>query len=464
MSSSMDMDSSSTNEESSEADLNNPSREEFEFPLSHSGSLSSLSKRLDELIISYESLHKAWPVSEPVQEEVPVPVLIPSLVENKLSMKERGEVLDQRAADNEVQAIKERFSKLLLGEDMSGSGKGVSSAVAISNAITNLYATVFGNCHKLEPIQTEKKNMWKREMDCILSVCEYIVEFFPSSQSLPDGTKLEVMATRPRSDISISLPALEKLDTMLLDMMDSFEKTEFWYIDEKKKQSLHSSEGSRPSVHRNTEKWWLPVPGVPGSGLSEETRKDLKKKRDLASQIHKAALAINSTILTEMEIPESYTQALPKSGRACVGDTIYRYMSTLDRFSPDYLLDCLEISSEHEALAVADRVEAAMHVWHRKARGNKSRPSIDRIKDLMDVRYKNVVLGKRAESLLFCVKQRFPGLRQSRADTSKIQHNKDVGQAILESYSRVLESLAYTIVSLIDDVLFTDGSSEKQRS
>lgn len=34
--------------------------------------------------------------------------------------------------------IKERFSKLLLGEDMSGGGKGVSSALALSNAITNL--------------------------------------------------------------------------------------------------------------------------------------------------------------------------------------------------------------------------------------------------------------------------------------------------------------------------------------
>lgn len=39
----------------------------------------------------------------------------------------------------ELQLMKERFSKLLLGEDMSGGGKGVSTAVAISNAITNLY-------------------------------------------------------------------------------------------------------------------------------------------------------------------------------------------------------------------------------------------------------------------------------------------------------------------------------------
>lgn len=34
--------------------------------------------------------------------------------------------------------MRERFSKLLLGEDMSGCGNGVCTALAISNAITNL--------------------------------------------------------------------------------------------------------------------------------------------------------------------------------------------------------------------------------------------------------------------------------------------------------------------------------------
>ena len=39
--------------------------------------------------------------------------------------------------------MKERFSKLLLGEDMSGHGKGVSSALTLSNAITNLAGFFF---------------------------------------------------------------------------------------------------------------------------------------------------------------------------------------------------------------------------------------------------------------------------------------------------------------------------------
>lgn len=44
--------------------------------------------------------------------------------------------MDEFVSDTEM--MKERFAKLLLGEDMSGGGKGVSSALALSNAITNL--------------------------------------------------------------------------------------------------------------------------------------------------------------------------------------------------------------------------------------------------------------------------------------------------------------------------------------
>ncbi len=42
------------------------------------------------------------------------------------------------AAVAEVELMKERFAKLLLGDDMSGGAKGVCTALAISNAITNL--------------------------------------------------------------------------------------------------------------------------------------------------------------------------------------------------------------------------------------------------------------------------------------------------------------------------------------
>ncbi|XP_062099488.1 rop guanine nucleotide exchange factor 3-like [Humulus lupulus] len=124
--------------------------------------------------------------------------------------------------------MKERFAKLLLGEDMSRSGKGVCTAITISNSIANLYATVFGQNLRLEPLNSEKRAKWKREMDCLLSVCDCIVEFIPTtSQNLRDGTALEIMTSRPRADIYINLPALRKLDTMLIEILDSFQDREF---------------------------------------------------------------------------------------------------------------------------------------------------------------------------------------------------------------------------------------------
>ncbi|PWA40307.1 PRONE domain-containing protein [Artemisia annua] len=63
---------------------------------------------------------------------------------------------------------------------------------------------------------------------------------------------------------------------------------------------------------------------------------------------------------------------------------------------------------------------------------------------------------ERAETILLLIKQRFPGLPQSLLDINKIESNKDVGHAVLESYSRVLESLANTVMNRIEDVLSAD--------
>ncbi|KAL8161894.1 hypothetical protein V2J09_013383 [Rumex salicifolius] len=363
---------------------------------------------------------------------------------------------------SEMEMMKERFAKLLLGEDMSGSGKGVCTALAISNAITNLCATIFGQLWRLEPLVMEKKSMWKREMEWLLSVSDHIVELMPSWQNFADGTKLEVMTCRPRSDIFINLPALRKLDNLLLDILDSFKGTEFWYVDQGILASnCDGSTSFRKTLKRQEEKWWLPVPRVPPGGLHENSRKQLDHRRECANQILKAAVAINSTVLAEMDVPDSFFETLPKNGRACLGDMIYRYI-TSDRFSPECLLDCVDLSSEHVALEIANRVESAIYVWQRRVwhvtnpSRSTTKSSWEMVKDLMVDGDKREVLAERAERLLLSLKQRCPGLTQTTLDTSKIQFNKDVGKSILESYSRVLESLAFNIVARIDDVLYVD--------
>eukprot|EP01018_Ginkgo_biloba_P034407 Gb_14425 [translate_table: standard] len=411
----------------------------------------------------------------------------------------------------EVEMMKERFSKLLLGEDMSGGGKGVCTALAISNAITNLSATIFGQLWRLEPLAAEKKLMWRREMEWFLCVSDYIVELIPACQNFPDGSSLEVMVSRPRSDLYINLPALRKLDTMLLEALDSFRDTEFWYVDQGVLAPDTDGCGQlRRPPQRQEDKWWLPIPRVPPCGLSDNARKCLQHQRECTNQILKAAIAINSNILSEMEVPEIYMEALPKNGKASLGDIIYRYI-TAEQFSPDCLLDCLDLSSEHHTLEIANRIEAAIHVWRRKLHGkyahnvkeNKSstKSSWGIVKDFMVDVEKRELLADRAESLLLSLKQRFPGLSQTVLDMSKIQYNKskmlaetfvtieqallrhltnflradpachsdglslqDVGQSILESYSRVLESLAFNIIARIDDLLYVDDLTKNSDS
>ncbi|CAA7061791.1 unnamed protein product [Microthlaspi erraticum] len=363
---------------------------------------------------------------------------------------------------SEVEMMKERFSKLLLGEDMSGSGNGVCTALAISNAITNLCATLFGQLWRLEPLPTEKKEMWRREMEWLLCVSDHIVEMTPTWQTFPDGSKLEIMTCRPRSDLYVNLPALRKLDNMLLEILDSFEETEFWYVDQgimaHETAAEDGSTSFRKSFQRQEDKWWLPVPRISPGGLQERSRKQLQHKRDCTNQILKAAMAINSITLNDMEIPESYLESLPRKGRSCLGDLIYRYISS-DQFSPEYLLDCLDLSSEHQAIEIANRVESSIYLWHKRTNckvAATTKTSWEMVKELMVDAEKVELLADRAESLLLSLKQRFPGLPQTALDMSKIQYNKDIGKSILESYSRVLESLAFNIVARIDDLLFVD--------
>jgi hypothetical protein len=156
-------------------------------------------------------------------------------------------------------------------------------------------------------------------MEWLLCISDSIVELVPSMQEFPGGGTYEVMVPRPRSDLYVNLPALKKLDAMLISILDLFSESEFWYVDrgivvagdDDVEELPMSSSLRRPSI-RQEEKWWLPFPKVPPAGLSEDTRKKLQQCRECTSQILKAALAINNSVLAEMEIPDTYFESLPK--------------------------------------------------------------------------------------------------------------------------------------------------------
>lgn len=347
--------------------------------------------------------------------------------------------------DSDMELMKEKFAKLLLGEDMSGGGKGVSSALALSNAITNLAASAFAEQKRLEPMAPEMKARWRKEVDWLLSVTDHIVEFVASNQKSKDGSSMEVMITRQRVDLLMNIPALRKLDTMLIECLDNFkDQNEFSYVS---KDEAAQKGGNK----RKDDKWWIPTPKVPRTGLSEVTRKWLQFQKDSVNQVLKAAMAINAQVLTEMEIPDNYIENLPKKGRASLGDSIYKSI-TDDHFDPDRFLSNLDLSTEHKIVDLKNRIEASIVIWRRKMNAKDSKSTWGSAVSTE----KRELFEERAETILLILKQRFPGLPQSQLDVSKIQYNRDVGQAILESYSRTIETMAFTVMSRIDDVIQAD--------
>lgn len=87
------------------------------------------------------------------------------------------------------------------------------------------------------------------------------------------------------------------------DCLDSFED---------QSEISYTSQDEEGKNSRKDDKWWIPTPKVPPNGLSDATRKWLQFQKDSVNQVHKAALAINAQILTEMEVPENYIENLPK--------------------------------------------------------------------------------------------------------------------------------------------------------
>ncbi|WVZ69309.1 hypothetical protein U9M48_018115 [Paspalum notatum var. saurae] len=343
---------------------------------------------------------------------------------------------------SDLDLVNDKFAKLLLGEDMSGTGKGVSSALALSNAITNLAASIFGEQRRLEPMSAERRTRWNKEIDWLLSVTDHIVECAPSQQVSEDGTNMEVMGTQQRMDLLVNIPALRKLDAMLLEYLDSFnEAQEYWYV---------AKDADGGEDEESCDKWWIPTVRVPDEGLSEASKKWLQHQKDLVGQVLKAAMAINADVLTEMEIPEEYIESLPKNGRSILGDSMYKTI-TDDIFNPNELLNSADLSTEHKIVDLKDRIEASVVIWQRKLCNKLSWGPASYSSQ------KREEFEERAQTVLLILKQRFPGIPQSSLDISKIQYNKDVGFAILESYSRTLESLAFAVLSRIEDVLHADA-------
>ncbi|KAK7360552.1 hypothetical protein VNO77_02558 [Canavalia gladiata] len=358
---------------------------------------------------------------------------------------------------SDVEAMKEKFAKLLLGDDITGGTKGLNTALALSNAITNLAVTVFGELWKLEPLSEERKSKWRREMDWLLSPTKYMVELVPAKQNGANGGIFEIMTPKARADVQMNLPALQKLDSMLIETLDSMVHTEFWYAEEGSRAEGRNSSG------RQSKRWWLPSPQVPRTGLSNIERKRLLHQGRVVHQVFKAAKSINDNMLLEMPVPTIIKDALLKSGKASLGEELHIVLMA-ESSCGEEMLKALNLKSEHSALETINRLEAATfslkeRIMQENSGKSPVRTSWSFMKDPMSGMDRMELLLDRAETLIKLLKTRYPNLPQTFLDAAKVQYGKDIGHSILEAYSRVVGSLAFSILSRIGDILQEDALS-----
>ncbi|RZS00779.1 hypothetical protein BHM03_00030549 [Ensete ventricosum] len=231
----------------------------------------------------------------------------------------------------------------------------------------------------------------------------------------------------------------------LIGYLDNFkDQNEFRYVS-------RDADESEKGAQRKDDKWWLPTVRVPPNGLSDVSKRWLQFQKESVNQVLKAAMAINAQVLMEMEVPEAYIDSLPKVDH----QSIYKNI-TDDDFYPEEFLETMDLSTEHKVLDLKNRIEASIVIWKRKMHDKDSKSSWGSAVSLE----KREQFEERAETILLLIKQRFPGLPQTSLDISKIQYNRDVGLSILESYSRILESLAFTVMSRIEDVIYADSLAQ----
>ncbi|KAJ6813061.1 rop guanine nucleotide exchange factor 14 [Iris pallida] len=270
------------------------------------------------------------------------------------------------------------------------------------------------------------------------------------------GCWRQIMTPKARSDVHMNLPALRKLDSVLIEVLDSMVDTEFWYGEGGSRAEGRCRRGST----KMSKKWWLPSPWVPDSGLSASQRKRLGFQGKFVHQVLKAAKSINEQVLLQMPIPSAVKDALPNSAKASLGEDLYQAITSVS-CSVEAILLSLNLNNEHCVLDTVNRLEGAIYAWKRNVseEANKRSPMRYPWHFMRDSGWEHERTGvflERAETLHELLKSRFPNLPQTFIDVTKVQYNKDVGHAIVEAYSRVIVSVAFSILSRVGDILQED--------
>ncbi|KAK4532974.1 hypothetical protein CCYA_CCYA14G3831 [Cyanidiococcus yangmingshanensis] len=365
-----------------------------------------------------------------------------------------------------------------------GSLGAASNALQLSHAIVNLHAGTFGEFKRLEPLPVQAASRWSMEIDFLLSPCEQIMVRTPVRRQLADGTSVEVLESRLRPDIEEYLPRLRGMDQAIREMLRSF-------------RELSGTLNYEPTGTRGPQ-WWLEQPQIPPGGLPPGVRALLQRNFQEAADIRHLARDVNERVLRSLPCPAreyacscfGYDLTEATGGwsltprrrpaarvRDVLGPELHEALSRNPAFSAvayarsavlglssdTVLPSWIEADDINERLTrLVEQLERAEFLY---------RVKIDRLNQAgrfgapwrREKLERYYAARRRCERGAHALREVFTGIGHTTRDQCAIRYNVDVGSAILEAYSRVLEHRAAAICKRIRLCLEIEQQQQQQQ-
>lgn len=340
----------------------------------------------------------------------------------------------------ELSEMKKKLGMFMLGGDMSGGQAGTHAALTLSNAITNLSVGCWSQVAELAPLPSSSVQKWRQEVLWYTAPLEQIIVREPGYKTLADGERVEVMLDVLREDVRRDLPALLGTDDAQQVLFSRFVHVEWMYVKPSKEASLQ---------------WWRKVAVMKPehTTLSPSWAAELRRMVCWAEHELVAIRSINDRCLERMENPADFLDALPKQAKALnLGEHTRRALekdgSATGKNEPGYVervfdtlaRDGVPSDDKMAVLEAVATLEKAALVWARKVDDQKA---------------------ANARRMIAAVRAAMPGLGQTPLETNKLANNRDVGSAVLEALSRVLESRIAIMAQMIEAVLDVGTSGDE---
>jgi hypothetical protein len=122
-----------------------------------------------------------------------------------------------------------------------------------------------------------------------------------------------------------------------------------------------------------------------------------------------------------------------QTGKSSLGDALYRTI-TVDYSSAENVLSLLDLSTEHNALEMENRLEAAIYTWKRRIYSRQSisiedgktgvKSSWSLVKESENELGRKELYMERVDNILLNLKNKLPSIPQTFLDITKIQYNR----------------------------------------